>query len=350
MTAKAKNMSPGPGPTFAASVAKALADFAEARGANRTQLMIRAGLGEIDLENGDGRIALARYMALMRAGQILCNDPALALHFGEAVDPREISIAGNIGDAMQTVSEGLARLNRLAPLTADIELNGEGERLTMARERRKVWLVDNRLDPNAFPEQTEAMFAHITCWTRRFSAPNRPFVKAIEVTHQRPPHHAEYDRVLGVPIAFGAKRNALMIDETWQARDAPWPSRYVSEKLNAHAEQLLSDLETAKSVRGRVEIVLQTLLQEGAPSIDIVAAKLGMNRKTLYRSLNAEGATYAKVLEALRRRLAAHYLSSNLPVSETARRLGFSDASAFSRAYKRWTGKSPRNARGREKD
>ncbi len=141
-----------------------------------------------------------------------------------------------------------------------------------------------------------------------------------------------------------------MIDETWRARDAPWPSRYVSEKLNAHAEQLLSDLETAKSVRGRVEIVLQTLLQEGAPSIDIIAAKLGINRKTLYRSLNAEGATYAKVLEALRRRLAANYLSSNLPVSETARRLGFSDASAFSRAYKRWTGKSPRNARGREKD
>lgn len=350
MTAKAKNMSPGPGATLAASVAKALADFAEARGANRAQLLMRAGLGESDLANADGRIALARYVALMRTGQVLCGDAALALHFGEAVDPREISITGNIGNATQTVAEGLARINRLAPISADIELNGKAERLTIARERGRTWLVDNRADPNAFPELTEAMFAHITCWTSRFSVPDRPFVKAIQVTHQRPPYHAEYDRVLGVPVAFGAGRNALMIDETWRARDAPWPSRYVSEKLHAHAEELLLELESSRSMRGRVEIALQTLLPSGAPGVDAVAARIGMNRKTLYRSLKAEGTTYAAVLDALRRHLATDYLSRNVPVSETAQRLGFSDASAFSRAFKRWTGKSPRDARGHDED
>jgi AraC-like DNA-binding protein len=73
---------------------------------------------------------------------------------------------------------------------------------------------------------------------------------------------------------------------------------------------------------------------------------MGVSRKTLLRRLKAEGVTFAKVLDALRHKMALDYLSARkVSVNETAYLVGFSDSTAFSRAFKRWTGKSPREVR-----
>ncbi len=73
------------------------------------------------------------------------------------------------------------------------------------------------------------------------------------------------------------------------------------------------------------------------------ARALNMSRQTLYRRLKAEGTSFERVLDDLRRETALSYLESErLSVSETAYLVGFSDRSAFSRAFKRWTGRSPR--------
>ena len=77
--------------------------------------------------------------------------------------------------------------------------------------------------------------------------------------------------------------------------------------------------------------------------MDMIAVKLGFSRQTLFRQLKAEGVTFEEVLDELRQGLALHYLSEKkVPVNETAYLLGFSEPAAFSRAFKRWTGSSPR--------
>ena len=77
-----------------------------------------------------------------------------------------------------------------------------------------------------------------------------------------------------------------------------------------------------------------------------VARALGCSRQTLYRRLKAEGITFAELLDRLRRRLALRFVrEQGLSVKEAAYRLGFSDPAAFSRAFKRWTGMSPSEAR-----
>jgi AraC-like DNA-binding protein len=88
------------------------------------------------------------------------------------------------------------------------------------------------------------------------------------------------------------------------------------------------------------------VLHKGEANIDCIAAKLGMSRQTLFRRLKAEGATFVGVLDELRHKLALHYLSGEkVSVNETAYLVGFSDPAAFSRAFKRWTGASPRTAK-----
>jgi AraC-like DNA-binding protein len=88
------------------------------------------------------------------------------------------------------------------------------------------------------------------------------------------------------------------------------------------------------------------VLHKGEASMDAVADKMALSRQTLFRRLKAEGTTFEKVLDELRHRLALHYLGGKkVSVNETAYLVGFSDPAAFSRAFKRWTGTSPRAMR-----
>jgi AraC-like DNA-binding protein len=97
--------------------------------------------------------------------------------------------------------------------------------------------------------------------------------------------------------------------------------------------------------RREVEQRIEPLLAAGPVRIDQVARPMGLSRQTLYRRLKAEGSTFEKVLDGLRRRLAVRLVRERLPVKEVAYRLGFSDPAAFSRAFKRWTGTSPSGSR-----
>ena len=85
--------------TVAAGAVRALMDLAISKGASRTTLAERSRIDCADLEDGDNRIPFSRYVALMRAGQELTNDPALALHFGEMAEASEVSIAHAVGGA-----------------------------------------------------------------------------------------------------------------------------------------------------------------------------------------------------------------------------------------------------------
>ena len=112
--------------------------------------------------------------------------------------------------------------------------------------------------------------------------------------------------------------------------------------FGAFAKAITGRPENPNSLRRRVETKLEPMLERGEVGLDRLASELGMSRQTLYRRLKAEGTTFEAVLDALRQRLARRYLrQQNFSVKKTAYLLGFSDPAAFSRAFKRWTGRSP---------
>jgi AraC-like DNA-binding protein len=118
--------------------------------------------------------------------------------------------------------------------------------------------------------------------------------------------------------------------------------------LNEIAKAVGKEMRTGRSsLRREVERHLEPLLASGAARIDRVAKAMGCSRQTLYRRLKAEGLTFEQILDGLRHRRALGLVrDQGLSVKEAAYRLGFSDPAAFSRAFKRWTGQSPRNLRG----
>jgi len=316
-------------------------ELAVSKGASRKVLAERSRIDPEELQDQDNRIPLAKYIALMRAGKELCNDPALALHFGEAFDFAELSIIGLIARASESWADAFTQLNRFARLAVEVDL-GTADRFQLERNGGELWMVDTRQNPNDFPELTESAFARMVCMERRYAGETQ-FTKAVHVTHAEPVYRAEYDRIFRMPVVFESDKNALVSTDGWLTHRTAHSSRYVFGILSAHAEALLERLESSKSTRGRVESVLMPILHTGEASMDTVAGKLGLSRQTLFRRLKAEGVTFEKVLDELRHKMALHYLSGKkVSVNETAYLVGFSEPAAFSRAFKRWTASSPR--------
>lgn len=288
---------------------------------------------------------MTSYIALVRAAKELSGDAAIALHYGEEVDLSEVSIAGLIMNASADMREAFTQMNRFGRLAVEVETEAGASRFKHVLENGELWLVDTRADPNAFHELTEVTFARQICGLRRFLP--RPFALEVHVTHPAPAYAGEYARVFGCPVVFDARWNAMRTDASLQSHKVALQPHYVFGVLSEKAEALVRELENSKSARGKVESQLMLVLHMGDVSMDAIATKLGVSRQTLFRRLKAEDVTFEKVLDELRHRLALSYLSGRkASVNETAYLVGFSDPAAFSRAFKRWTGKSPSEMRG----
>jgi AraC-like DNA-binding protein len=328
--------------TVAAGLARGLMEFAVSKGASQAELAARSGIAIEELEDVDRRIPFTKYVSLMRAGQELAKDPALALHYGETNDMSEVSVVGLIAYACETMVEAMVQVNRYGRLV--VEFDGPRERFAVVPRDGGLWAVDNRENPNAFPELTESTIARMICAPRRFGVTQ--LAKAVHVTHNAPAYRAEYERIYGAPVTFEAGWNAVLLDEKWMYHKIAVQPRYVFGILSEHADALLKSLENSKAVRGRVESLLMPILHKGEANMDAIAEKMGLSRQTLFRQLKAEGTTFEKVLDELRHQLALQYLrGKKASVNETAYLVGFSEPAAFSRAFKRWTGVNPREMR-----
>lgn len=333
------------GASVAARVANGLIDFAVGEGVRRDPLLSAAGLSSGQLDTPDGRIPFAAYVRLMRSASQLCGDPAFALHFGEAVDIREMSIAALLGQSLGTAMDVLGAVNRYASLDIDVETEGD-LRLELVPRAGKLWLVDRRSAPNAFPELTESAFARMVSAARRIGL-EMP-IRELHVTHPEPGYRSEYERIFRVPVRFGSDWNALALESGAMAQPIALQPAYAGDIIAARADSLLEQMRGAKTTAGAVQHALQSLFGEGKPSAAMIARKLGLSRTTLYRRLKAEGTSFDDILRSTRIERSRELLADGqLSVEEIGQRLGFADGPSFSKAFKRWTGSSPGSARER---
>lgn len=157
----------------------------------------------------------------------------------------------------------------------------------------------------------------------------------------------EYRQVFGCPVRFDQGRMALRFDD--EALDAP-ASRHDPQLfriLESHAAKVLAETPLTASLRDRVRREVIQRLREGEPGIGDIAQALATSDRSLQRKLQAEGISFRDVVDEARHKLAIVYLGDkSLSMTDVACLLGYSEAAAFTRAFKRWTGQAPSQARG----
>jgi AraC-like DNA-binding protein len=169
----------------------------------------------------------------------------------------------------------------------------------------------------------------------------------VSFQHAAPSDATRHREVLGPTVEFGAAADCLAFET--HALDLPMmtASRSLVELLESRMRELapLSAPEDPLLTRIRHQLSAMLGEQTSGLGLDALAARLRMSRRSLQRSLQALHTSHTQLLEDARRERATHLLREGKRVAEVAQALGFSEPSAFFRAYRRWTGTSPKSAR-----
>lgn len=169
---------------------------------------------------------------------------------------------------------------------------------------------------------------------------------AVYFKHSAPRSTAAHERHFGCPVRFGADRDALLVASTTLQRPNRLGDRSFSKFFDTHLEEDLSKYDDNASLEHRVRIQVSQALSAGVPKISDVAACLGLSGRTLQRRLSDRGYSFQALVDESRRELAQRLLrESEYPLAQVAFLTGFSEQSAFNRAFKRWEGQTPRSFR-----
>lgn len=329
--------------TVAASLVADMAAYLRAHGVDADAVCRRAGIDPHAPADRVERVDGLVMSALWREAIAASGDPDLALHTGVTFQPGALDIVGYVMLSSHTAADALrrgARLIRLLNDGLDIELDA-GQRLTTLRVR--VLTPHHDMFRDHIRQITEVLLVGTVHQLRLLTG--RPIVPhAVSFSHPRPGTGTdEHLRLFGVLPVFDAPECTLVL----QSRDLAVTLRSTNVQLlgsfTKHADAALAALDSSAPLTARVTHALVTLMKGEAPTVTRVATTLAMSARNLQRGLAAEGTTFQLLLDEARRELAIRHLSEpNATVAHVAWLVGFSEPSAFHRAFRRWTGHSPR--------
>ena len=164
--------------------------------------------------------------------------------------------------------------------------------------------------------------------------------------HDSPGTSEAHERHFGCPVHFGSGMDALLVSHETLEQPNRLGDESIARFFDTHLEQELSKLGDEEMLDQRVRIQVSRVLSEGVPKISDIASRLGMSGRTLQRRLSDRGLSFQSLVDEARRQLAERLLrQTHYPLAEVAFLTGFSDQSAFQRAFKRWAGQTPRSFR-----
>ena len=286
----------------------------------------------------DARVPLSVLHALWEVVIARVPRADLALVVADRYDPGDYGLVGFVAIASPSLGEALAQVARYIRLWTDepgIHLHSDG-RLELAYHAPLG-------DRPGLHRATEATLAELLHAARRVM--QRHLVPREVRFRHPPPEPAGRDvfaAYFGAPVCFDAPTTEMLLS----AEDLARPLPRMDAQLCGFLRQMASD---ALKVRGTPDALLDQMrriigeeLPRGLPGVDVVARRIGMSGRTLRRRLEAEGTTFREVIDRTRAEMAESYVRDRrLPLSEVAFLLGFSEPSAFTRAFKRWTDSTP---------
>jgi AraC-like DNA-binding protein len=316
-----------------------LLETAAARGVDARALAQAAGLA-IALEPLPESLSARDYIALLAAGAELAGDPHFGLHVGERVRLGTYSVYGLILLACANFAQALEQTQRYEQLAHDLGRS----RLEVDAASAVACYTWTSHFPDASRHLAESVFAGIRTFGSWLAG--RPLAPLrLAFAHASDADAAEYQRVLGMLPEFDARTHLACFDAALLAMPVPNADAGMYPVLQQHAERLLHERETERERHGIVAQVRACVIRNLANDrvrLAGIADELGLSPRTLQRKLSDAGASFQQVLDAARFALAQDYLRQRgLSLADIAFLLGYQEQSAFTHAFREWSGMNP---------
>jgi AraC-like DNA-binding protein len=295
-----------------------------------------AGLDPPALHDADARIPHELALALWREAVQRSGDDAFGMHAAEDIRSGAFDVLDYATRSSATLGQGLRRLVRYHRILHDgavvqLDVEGEGALLTHALPTSAV-----------LPRQVAEFI--VAAWLVVARQATGVDFAPVEVRfrHRAPADASEHRRLFRAPIRFRSTANGMVLDRATLERPLVKSDPGLCAVLERHLVELLERIPRATGLTERVRQVVGRDLASGVPDAGAVARALHMSRRTFQRHLRDGGTSYRRLVEALRHELAMRYLAERgIAIGEIAFLLGFSETSAFHRAFKRWTATTP---------
>jgi AraC-like DNA-binding protein len=327
--------------TFSIGFARAFLECTERAGVDRTEFLTAAGFEAARLDDLDGHISLEEYDVLQDLALDLTGDPSFALRMGDEAKFAVFDVVTHVVAQASTLRDALAACLRFQPIMSDAPPSTISEKGDTATVR---WNIV-RSTPRGEQARAELALAGLMRLVRYFAgACALPLRVSFE--HAPPPHRSEYTRIFGGRERFRQPFNGMTLERSMLDREQidRHPEHY--DLMRSRAEHELHRHQVALGHADRLRGYLVAHIDGRRPSMTASARALEMSVRSLRRRLTEEGASFRGLVDEARAVIAQRMLDdASRSIKETAHAMGFSDPTAFHRAFRRWTGKTPKRYR-----
>lgn len=317
-------------------------DFLARNGGGAERVLARAGMAEDQLTDINCPVDLASYVRMMELAASDTGNDNFGLWFGQQFKPEMLGLIGAIAIASPTLGAALANVARYFPYhqqathTAFVRHNA-----FFSLEYRIIdgSILERRHDAELTLGMLANVFRHClgTQW-----APEQ-----VHFEHPKPAKWRDHAHAFGARVHFGQPTNRLIFRGVSLHERMPTGDLHRAGLLGDQLIRISGGTGTL-SLLDHVKGEIRSRLPGGVPDIESIADAVGLQRWTLQRRLADYGLTFSGVVDQVRRELAERHMRQRyVPAMEISDLLGYSELSAFSRAFRRWFGVSPQQYRSR---
>ena len=319
------------------NILRGFAAILRERGTPTSTLLHEAGVDERLFERSQPGTPLEVAVRVIHAAYRLSKDPALALYVGSEAPIQTLGMVGELAVHCPTMRACLTEVNAYLPLALSMC------RFRLVEEGPVAHLVFEPpfADPLAFRFTTELALSFALRIGRHFSSFGDAPME-VSVRHDMPRYVETYRQVFRCPVRFDAELNEITFPSALLDQPQPFQDDTLFRLIKRRADDLLVQERARDLLHERVRHVLRHEVDLSSVTPGHIARRLGVSPRSLRRRLGDEGHSRSALTEEVRRELSlSELLNPEVPVKRLADRVGFSEVSAFHRAFKRWTGVTP---------
>jgi AraC-like DNA-binding protein len=315
-----------------------LLDLISQQGVNASSILKNTSFEHSGIQTMGARVSESDLLQMLNNANQISGDKVLGLHLGEKLNPSAHAVLGQAFltcESLALVIELFMKYYQILSPTLEVNYYQQNNRCFLQP-------INSGALSDRFGYET---FFSAVKNTLSAMLGGQELELAFEFDYPQPDYLDEYQRVLGDDLSFNSKITRLSFDKELLSLTLPTSNPALLALYEQECKRVLADIESEQSVAEQTLRLLRKL--EGHyPQMSQTAQLLNMSTRTYRRRLAAEDISFQQLLDTVRLEHADYYLAkTNLPMFSIALNIGFNDASNFRRAYEKWAGMTPQQAR-----
>lgn len=321
-------------PKVLASAATGVAEMIRRKGGSVDAVFSRAAIRLSDIGSPTNELNLHQYCTLFEQAARQTGNDNFGLEFGQQFQPRELGLIGYAATSSPTLGTALRNVEAYFPAHQGCST------FNLVADHDIVWLRYQITDPRIVNRRQDAELSlGMFCNIFRHALGRDWAPIEVRFEHPRPDGAGDHSRCFNAPVEFGRPANAFAFRRELLETRMPDPDPYLFTIVEGLLRARRDCAGDPQDLAGALLNQIKMHLEGRAPNLRDIAVALGISNATLQRQLKEAGVTFNDLLRAAREEMALHYLkNSDMPLTDVALSLGYSELSAFSRAFRSWTG------------